>query len=236
MNTFRTTKLKSLNERFQRLDSLISRLEGQHDLETRVEEQMRLEPKITEKVRERDAVEEQIRQLEAEIANAGTPTPHSISTSPSTPPALEQTTGPSLFYCYAREDRALRDELAKHLKILERQGILSSWHDGDLLPGTNRNEIVNRWLLQADILLLLVSANFMTSDSIWGKELKIALRRGKQGEARVIPIILSPCDWRNTEFSHLQALPQNGRPITSWPDRDEAFAEIARSLRKIATA
>ncbi len=143
---------------------------------------------------------------------------------------------PCLFYSYAREDEALRDQLAKHLKLLERQGAISSWHHRDVAPGAERDQEINQQLLDADIILLLVSVDFLTSDYIWGKELKIALERHRTGAARVIPIILRSTDWTSAPFSHLQALPRDGRPVTSWADRDEAFADIARALREIAAS
>lgn len=210
-----TTKLRHLRERWQRLDDLARRMQDQYDRETRVEEKARLEPLIKEKENDRGQVESEIRKLET-LPNAA-PKP------------------PCLFYSYAHEDEPLRDQLAKHLKLLERQGILSSWHDRALAPGTDWDQEISQQLLDADILLLLVSADFLASDYIWSKELKIALDRHQKREARVIPIILRPCDWTHAPFAHLQALPRDARPVTKWPDRDEAFTAIAQALRELAT-
>lgn len=240
---FQTTKLRHLRERWQRLDDLARRTQEQLDRETRVEEQMRLEPLVAEKARERDRVETEIRQLEAAAglppAAAPSDAAHAAPVPASPPAAALSPTArsgpPRLFYSYAHEDESLRDELAKHLKLLERQGVLASWHDRSIEAGTDWDQTIAQQLLDADIILLLVSVDFLASDYIWSQELKVALERHENGEARVIPIILRPTDWTTAPFSHLQALPRDARPVTDWPDRDAAFTSIARALREIAS-
>ncbi len=151
------------------------------------------------------------------------------------PPAAARSGPPRLFYSYAHEDESLRDELAKHLKLLERQGVLESWHDRSIEPGTEWDQTIAQQLLDAHIILLLVSVDFLASDYIWSRELTVALERHEKGEARVIPIILRPTDWTTAPFNHLQALPRDARPVTDWADRDAAFTSIARALREIAS-
>ena len=139
-----------------------------------------------------------------------------------------------LFYSYAHEDESLRDQLATHLSLLEHEGAIRSWHDRGIDPGIDWDREINQQLLEADIILLLVSADFLASDYIRSHELRVALERHESREARVIPIILRPTDWKSARFSRLQALPRDGRAVTSWSNTDEAFADIARALRKIA--
>jgi hypothetical protein len=87
----------------------------------------------------------------------------------------------------------------------------------------------------ARIILLLISADFIASDYCWDVEMKRAMERHECGAARVIPIILRPIDdWRNAPFSKLQALPKDARPVTTWPNQDEAFVDIARGIRAVA--
>ncbi len=221
----RATRLRDLRERIQRLDEIIRRMQAQYDLETRVEEKMRLEPLIREKERDREQIEAELRKLEAEQPPASGP-------QTAGPPAAGP---PRLFYSYSREDEPLRDQLAKHLSLLERQGVLSSWHDRNVAPGTIRDQEISRHLLAADIILLLISADFLASDYTWSRELEVALERHERGDARVIPVILRPTDWTGAPFSHLEPLPRDGRPVTSWPDRDEAFASVASALREVAS-
>jgi hypothetical protein len=138
-----------------------------------------------------------------------------------------------IFYSYAHEDEALRDELQKHLSLLKRQGLIGGWHDRMLSAGQEWGSEIDRHVNSADIILLLVSPDFLASDYCYNVEMKTALQRHKQSAAVVIPIILRPVDWSGAPFGHLQALPRDGTPVTSWPNRDEAFKSIAQGIREV---
>jgi TIR domain len=137
-----------------------------------------------------------------------------------------------VFISYSHADRKLLDELAKHLSNLRKQGIISNWFDGDILPGTVwRTELMNH-LNQANIILLLVSADFINSDFCYDIEMIRAIERHDADEARVLPIILRPCDWAGTPFAELQALPDSAKPVVIWPTHDEAFTDVVKGIRK----
>ena len=137
-----------------------------------------------------------------------------------------------VFFSYAHKDEDLRDELATHLTMLKREGLISSWYDRDITAGDDWAGQINEHLLSAQVILLLVSVNFLASDYCCDLEMTKAMERHDQGEARVVPIILKPCDWTKAPFSKLQALPKNARPVTKWEDRDEALLDVAKGLRK----
>ena len=137
----------------------------------------------------------------------------------------------TLFYSYAPEDEALCEQLERHLSLLQRQGLLSSWHERAIAPGSDKTSEIDEHLNSADIILLLVSASFLASDYCYDQELQRALQRQQRGEARVIPIILRPCDWSSAPFGTLKALPRNGRAITTWTNLDDAFTQVAQYLR-----
>lgn len=143
-------------------------------------------------------------------------------------PAIE------IFFSYARKDELLRDELAKHLKPLQQEGIITAWHDREIPPGTEWQNEIDRHLESAQIILLLISADFLASDYCYSFELKRALERHASQEACVIPVILRSCDWKNTSFGKLQVLPTDGKPIQSknWFDPDEAFYDVVQGLRR----
>ena len=141
-----------------------------------------------------------------------------------------------LFYSYAHEDEALRERLEVHLKLLKRQGILQDWHDRDIDAGSEWAQQISAHLESADLILLLISPDFIASDYCWDIELKRAMERHEAGEARVIPIILRETDWTGAPFGKLQALPKDAKPVKSWPDQDAAFVDIARGIRKVAEA
>ncbi|SRR6266436_2206735 len=91
---------------------------------------------------------------------------------------------------------------------------------------------INIHLNSAQIILLLVSPDFLASEYCYGDEVERAMKRHEAGEAIVIPIILRPVEWEDTPFSKLQPLPTDGRPATRWRNLDEAFLDIERGIRK----
>ena len=143
-----------------------------------------------------------------------------------TPPASIE-----VFYSYAHEDEELVKELRKHLSILKRQGVIREWYDREITAGTDWKGQLDQHLNSAGVILLLVSADFLASDYCYDVEMTRALERHDQGEARVIPVILRPVDWKGAPFGKLQSLPTDGKPVTSWKIRDEAFADVARGIR-----
>ena len=142
----------------------------------------------------------------------------------------------AIFFCYAHEDENLRDELEVHLKLLQRQGVVSTWHDRKIVPGKDWKSEIDNYIEAADIILLLVSADFIASDYCWEKEFKRALQRHSAGEAVVIPVLLRPCDWERAPFGKLQGLPKDLKPITEWLNRDTAWTDVAKGIRLVAEA
>src|SRR6266567_1396800 len=145
-----------------------------------------------------------------------------------------------LFYCYAREDKPLRDELEKHLSWLKRRYQLTNWHDREILPGEEWEQAIHKHLNSAHLILLLISPDFMASDYCYGKEMQRALERHQAGTCRVVPILLRPTYWEDAPFSSLQLLPTDAKPITRWSDRDEAFqdvvTEISRTIKDLLSS
>jgi internalin A len=138
-----------------------------------------------------------------------------------------------LFYSYSHKDETLRDELETHLKLLQRQGLIQPWHDRRILPGNDWVSDIDDNLNRADIILLLVSADFMASDYCYDNEMTRAMERHESGEAQVIPIILRPVDWRDTPFNKLSWLPQNGTPVVQWDNRDAAWLNVETGLKQV---
>ncbi|WP_299111927.1 toll/interleukin-1 receptor domain-containing protein [uncultured Winogradskyella sp.] len=140
-----------------------------------------------------------------------------------------------IFFAYSRKDNDLRSRLETHLYLLKRQEYIESWYDGEILPGQNWNEKIKHALGTANIILLLISVDFIASDYCYDIEMKAAFERHKQDEAIVIPIILTDCDWLETPIAELQALPKNGIPINDeyWKDKEKALRLVAKEIRKI---
>lgn len=138
-----------------------------------------------------------------------------------------------VFFCYARKDKLLREALESHLETLRHSGQITIWYDREILPGVEWKSEIDAHLNTADIILLLVSPNFMHSQYCYGVQMRRAIERHKTADAWVIPIILRPVNWQETPIGDLQVLPANGKPVTTWRNRDEAFQNVARDITKV---
>ncbi len=139
----------------------------------------------------------------------------------------------NVFISYAHEDGELKDQLLQHLAGLLNDGLIRVWHDRDIQAGENWISRIDNALEISSLVLLLISPSFLASSYCYGAELQRALRRASKGETTVIPIILRPSDWHTHDLRELQALPRDGKPVTSWPNRDEAFLEVVEGLRTV---
>ena len=146
---------------------------------------------------------------------------------------MSHQTGSHVFISYAHEDEGLRSELAKHLRPLERQGFVRIWHNRRILPGEMKASQIDANLEAADIILLLVSPDFIASEYCSEFETKRAMKRHGAGKARVIPIILRPCMWQNEPFGKLQALPKNGTPVVTWTNPDAAWSDVVHGVNTV---
>jgi TIR domain-containing protein len=147
---------------------------------------------------------------------------------------LQKPVGPiEIFFSYAHEDETWRAKLSKFLRRLERDGEIQSWHDRDISGGKEWEKEIMTHLNTAHIILLLISQDFIDSDFCSGVELKQAMERHKAGTARVIPIIVRHSDWQGTSFAQLQALPRDGKPLSTWSDEDEALLQVTRGIRQV---
>ncbi|OYE03748.1 tetratricopeptide repeat protein [Nostoc sp. 'Peltigera membranacea cyanobiont' 232] len=137
-----------------------------------------------------------------------------------------------VFISYHQKDEELREELEKHLATLVREQTITSWHNGKTVAGQESQNEINKYLKRAGLILLLVSPDFIASDSHWTLEVTRALEQNAAGKARVIPVLLRPTDWDNPPIDKLSPLPSNRKPITKWDDRDEAFLEVVKGIRQ----
>ena len=139
-----------------------------------------------------------------------------------------------LFISYAHKDEPLRQHLEQHLSALQRQGIINIWHDRKIDAGYEWKRTIDAHLSTANIILLLISPDFIASDYCYSIEMTYAMQRHERNEAHVIPIILRPVYWQNAPIGKLQALPKDAIPVTSrdWHDLDEAFFCVAEGIRQ----
>lgn len=136
-----------------------------------------------------------------------------------------------LFFSYSHRDEELRDRLEVHLAALRREGSIDTWHDRRITAGDDFANAIDENLERADIILLLVSADFIASRYCYEIEMMRAMERHAAGEARVIPVILDFCDWHGTPFGRLQAVPRDGKPVAAWANLNEAFLNVVIAIR-----
>jgi len=140
----------------------------------------------------------------------------------------------SVFISYAHRDKELRDQLERSLKIFERLGMIRLWYDGAIGPGEEWEAAIRQNLEEADIILLLISPDFISSDFCWKLEMHRAMERYETGDAVVVPILLRPvAAWEKAPFSILQILPDDGRAVIEWESLDEGLVQIARGIEAL---
>ena len=138
----------------------------------------------------------------------------------------------SVFFSYCHKDEDLQKDLDTHLFILKRQDIINTWHDRRITSGKELDNEISENLKNADIILLLISADFLASRYCYEIELKRAMIQHDEGKSRVIPIILRACSWKNAPFAKLKALPNDGKAVTLWSDRDAAFNDVVNGIER----
>lgn len=139
-----------------------------------------------------------------------------------------------VFISYSHHDEMLKNELVKHLSPLKRLNLIEDWHDRKISAGDQWDKAIADALNDADIVLLLVSIDFINSKYCYDVEMESALERERRGDVVVIPVIARNCMWKTTEFARLQATPTDGRAIASWPDRDEALTVVSQGIQEVA--
>jgi tetratricopeptide (TPR) repeat protein len=121
----------------------------------------------------------------------------------------------------------------KHLNPLKRCGLVESWYDCEISAGSEWENVVDEYLSNFEVILLLISPHFVASEYCYSVEMKRAMKRHDVGEAHVIPIILRPVDWIDLPFGKLQCLPTGAKPITLWEDEDAALLDTVRGVKKV---
>ncbi len=137
-----------------------------------------------------------------------------------------------VFISYSHKDEDLKEELYVHLANLKHQKKIQPWQDRAIEAGNEWDAEIKERLESAGIILLLVTPRFIASEYCFGEEMKRAMERHEEGSAKVIPILMKPCDWKGTPFSKLQALPKDAQPVSTWRDQDEALLDAVNGIRR----
>lgn len=138
----------------------------------------------------------------------------------------------TLVFSYSHADEALLNELQKHLSPLKRMGKITTWHDRRIVPGQEFERQIDLYFSQADIILLLISSDFINSDYCYQVEMANALERHNRGDAVVIPVILRDCAWHQLPFGSIMAATIDGKPITRFSSHDEGYVQVVDAVSR----
>lgn len=141
-----------------------------------------------------------------------------------------------LFFSYSHKDEELRNALEVHLAMLKRQGLIEAFHDRRIVAGEPLDEAIDAYLETADVILCLVSPDFIASEYCYSREMGRTLERHKAGEASVVPVILRHCEWQQTPLKGLRGTPRDNKPVKAWADLDEALNDVALDIRRAVEA
>jgi molecular chaperone DnaK (HSP70) len=139
-----------------------------------------------------------------------------------------------IFISYAHVDEAYKKRLIASLSPLKRLGLIDIWNDREIIPGTLwEQDGIYRNLEQADIIILMISSDFINSDYCFDKEIRKARERQLLNEVSVIPVVIRPTHWKKLDIARLQALPRDGKPVSTWANEDEAWQNIVEGVEKV---
>ena len=140
----------------------------------------------------------------------------------------------NVFVSYSHIDEEAKDQLLKHLQPLRRSRLIETWTDRQIKGGENWDDKIGQALEEADIILLIISIDFINSDYCYGIEMERSMEKHADGTARVIPLIYRNCMWSQAPFAGIQALPKDAKPITSWESIDDAFVNVVEGIKMVA--
>jgi len=137
-----------------------------------------------------------------------------------------------LFISYAHKDEAFKDELEVHLSILRKNGQIETWDDRQIRAGEEWDQSIKNNLVDAEIILFLVSADFLASNYINDIEIAKAIERHDKEECKIIPVIIRRCQWRDSDLAKFQALPTDGKSIAEYGnDRDHFWSDVVDGIK-----
>lgn len=137
------------------------------------------------------------------------------------------------FISYSHRDTAALERLHTHLAMLKREQLITAWYDRDILAGGTVDKEINAELASCELFLALASPDFLNSKYCYEREMRMAIDRHAEGNLRIVPIILEPCEWNQSPLGQFKALPKDGRPVSEWTNQNAAFLDVVTELRRV---
>jgi len=142
----------------------------------------------------------------------------------------------NLLIAYAPTDAELKNEMEKQLSKLRKTKKASVWSNMNITVTNKWDEITKKKLKEADVILILISQNFLNTEPVWKEEVATVIERHSYGTALVLPVILTPFTSPAMPILTLDPLPKDGQPIASFTNREAIYNEIFNELEQSITA
>jgi internalin A len=150
---------------------------------------------------------------------------------------IERGRAARVFVSYSHKDERQLNELKTHLSPLERLKLIETWYDRRIVAGEDFGQKINENIDSADVVLLLISSDFIASKYCYEVEMKRALERRDNGEALVVPVIVRKVNWKVIpELSKLEVVPKDGRPVPDWPTKDSGWCDVSERVQAMLEA
>ena len=137
----------------------------------------------------------------------------------------------SLFYSYCHKDEAFKIRMEAALALLRDNNLLTDWSDRNIAAGSELEPSILKELDDADIVVYLVSLDFLNSGACkdeWNR----AHERASESGQRLIPVIVRDCPWQDFDsMGEYLAIPQDGKPVTLWRNEDEAWNDVYEQIK-----
>jgi len=141
----------------------------------------------------------------------------------------------TIFLSYSHEDENLKDQLMKHLNALENEWQIYTWSDRKITPGKKWYQEIRKAISHAKIAVLLVSADYLSSQFIIHEEVPALLEKLNNQTLTIIPIIIKPCLWKHISWlKELNVMPKDGKPLLTLNNQDEILVSIVDKIVKIS--
>lgn len=137
-----------------------------------------------------------------------------------------------VFISYSHKDSTVVERLKTHLAPLKREGLIDAWYDRDITAGSSLDDEIRRQLDASDLVLLIISPDFIASDYCFDIELRTAREKSARDELKIVPVIAEPCDWHGT-LGDIKAVPKDGKAISDWVSQNTALLDVVQELRRI---
>lgn len=139
----------------------------------------------------------------------------------------------NVFVSYSHKDEKYMLELHEALSPLRRRNLIKEWYDGKIASGDEFGQEIFQHLSMSDIILLLLSPSYVSSDYCWDKEMKAAFDLHRRRDVRVVGIVVRPVHLHGLELSHHKLLPKSGKAVQLWHPKSQAWENVCAGIEQV---